>query len=362
MDESLSSLLTVREKIDSMDKQIVSLIQERARLVVQVGEIKKAKGEAIYRPDREREVYEKIKKQNTGPLPDSSLMAIYREIMSASIFLEKGMLIAYLGPEGSFSNQATRMRFGASVETVPFSSMPEVFRAVETGKADYGVVPIENSSEGLVNSTLDQFLLSDLLIYSEIYIKISLNLLGFENDLGKINKLYGIKIANSQCKNWISANLPHCEIIETPSTAKAAMVVSERKEGAAIASSIAAEIYGLNIIRESIEDLPNNSTRFLIIGKSQCLSTGNDKTSIVFSVPDKPGALYSALKPFFEKNINLTKVESRPTRKNSWEYNFFIDFYGHESDPQIEKVLSDLKATTTFFRVLGSYPASEPIL
>ncbi len=358
MNEDLKDL---RDSIDSLDQEIVDKIQARAKLASQIGEIKRAKGEPIYRPDREKDVYEKIKRINPGPLPDSAMTSIYREIMSASIAIEKGLTIGYLGPQGSFSHQAVRARFGASVQSMQYTSIPEVFRSVETGKCDYGVVPIENSSEGLVNSTLDMFLMSDLQIYSEIYIKISICLIGFENDLKKIDTLYGIKIANSQCKNWIAANLPNITIIETSSTAKAAEIVAEKKEGGAIASKIAAEIYGLNVIRESIEDLTNNSTRFLIIGKSQCLPTGKDKTSIVFSIPDKAGSLFNALKPFYENKISLTKIESRPTRRNLWQYNFFIDFYGHEKEPLISDILKEIKEQSNYFRVLGSYPAAEQI-
>jgi chorismate mutase / prephenate dehydratase len=358
MNENLSEL---RSKIDELDIEIVNKIQERASIASKIGEVKRANGEEIFRPDREKDVYKKVTKNNPGPLSDQALISIYREIMSGSIAIEKALDVGYLGPEGSFSNQATRERFGASIKSTSFSSIPEVFKAVESRKCDYGVVPIENSTEGLVNSTLDMLLNSDLLIYSEIYMRISMHLLGYESDLSKIKTLYGIRIANSQCKNWISANLPNVEIIETSSTTKAAMMVAEKKEGVAIASKIAADIYGLNVIRESIEDLPNNTTRFLIIGKSQCLPTGNDKTSIVFSVADKPGSLYTALKPFFEHNINLTKVESRPTRRNSWEYNFFIDFHGHEKDEIISKVLGELKEKATFLRILGSYPATEPL-
>jgi chorismate mutase / prephenate dehydratase len=356
--EELSNL---RKQIDSLDLEIVTKIQERAKIASTIGELKKAKGEPIYRPDREKEVYEKIKKLNKGPLPDTALTSIYRELMSATIAIEKGLNIAYLGPEGSFSHQAVRARFGMSIQSLQFPSIPEVFKSVETGKCDYGVVPIENSSEGLVNSTLDMLVNSELQIYSEIYIKISLYLLGFDTDLSRLTKLYGIKIANSQCKNWIAANLPNCEIIETSSTAKAAQIVAEKKEGAAIASKIAGDIYGLNTIRENIEDLPNNSTRFLIIGRSQCLPTGKDKTSMVFSLSDKPGSLFLTLKPFYEKNINLSKIESRPTRRNSWQYNFFVDFNGHEKDPEINEIISEIRDRATFFRILGSYPAGEPL-
>ncbi|MCB1178770.1 MAG: prephenate dehydratase [Leptospiraceae bacterium] len=359
MNEDLSEL---RKQIDSLDKDIVSKIQERASVANKIGEIKRSKGEAIYRPDREKDVYDRIKKLNNGPLPDSVLIAIYREIMSGSIAIEKGLEVGYLGPEGSFSHQAVLERFGTSVNSIQFPTIPDVFRSVEAGKCDYGVVPIENSSEGLVNSTLDMFLNSDLQIYSEIYVKISLCLLGLDDDISKIKTLYGIKIANSQCKNWIATNLPSVEIIETSSTAKAALMVSEKKKGAAISSKMAAGIYGLNILKENIEDLPNNTTRFLIVGNSQCLPTGKDKTSIVFTLPDKPGALFSALKPFYDRKINLTKVESRPTRKNPWQYNFFIDFHGHEKDPEINSILNDLKDQATFIKILGSYPSAESVL
>ncbi|PJZ68676.1 chorismate mutase [Leptospira perolatii] len=363
MDKSNEQLKEFRDKIDSLDREIVKAIQSRTEIVSAIGEIKRKQKEPIYRPDREKDVYEKILDLNRGPLPDKALLAIYREIMSGSFFVEKGLSVGYLGPAGSFSHQAVRARFGASVDSSEFTSIPEVFRAVETDKVDFGVVPVENSSEGLVNSTLDQFLVSDLHIYSEIYQKITLNLLGFEHDLSKIKTLYGIKIANSQCRNWIAANLPHAQISETPSTSRAASIVAEKKEEcAAIASSIAAEIYGLDLVRESIEDMPDNTTRFLIIGKNQCPPTGSDKTSVVFSIPDKPGSLYNVLKPFFDRQINLTKIESRPTRRTSWEYNFFIDFHGHKKDPIIEEVLQVLRENTIYLRILGSYPVSPPNL
>ena len=355
----MESLDKYRNEIDRLDRDIIALLQERANNAVKIGEIKREKGEPVFKPGREKEVYKKIKSMNKGPLADETLVAIYREIMSGSIALEKGIQVGYLGPEGSFSHEAVRAKFGSSIDTEALASIPEVFRAVETGKLDYGVVPVENSSEGLVNSTLDQLQLSGLKIYSEMYIRISLNLIGLESDLRKIKKLYGLKIANSQCKNWINANLPHVEIVETSSTARAAELVAEKKDGVAIASAIAADIYGLNIIKEGIEDLPNNSTRFLILSTNQCEPSGEDKTSIVFSVRDKPGSLYSILKPFHDRNINLTKIESRPDRKSPWQYIFFIDFYGHQNDAVTAGLIEELEHNTSYLRVLGSYPAAE---
>lgn len=360
---SENDLKNVRDQIDALDSKIVSAIQKRATLAKKIGEIKKESGAPIYRPDREKEVYEKISHLNQGPLPGKVLSAIYREIMSGSIAIEKGLKIGYLGPQGSFSHQAVHAKFGSSVESVDFSTIPEVFKAVESGRLDYGIVPVENSSEGIVNSTLDQFIVSDLLIYSEMYLRINIHLLGFERDFSKIQTVYGIKIANAQCRNWISANLPHAEIVETSATAKAAILVAEKRENcAAIASAVAAELYGLEIIEESIQDLANNTTRFLIIGNSQCEPTGRDKTSAVFGASDEPGSLWRILKPFAEKGINLTKIESRPTRRNQWEYNFFIDFLGHSKDPLIREVIQEAQKSTNFFRILGSYPVSSQIL
>ncbi|MEM7179744.1 MAG: prephenate dehydratase [Spirochaetota bacterium] len=359
-----TNLSDLRQQIDTLDIEIIHKIQERAKVAEKIGELKRVKGEPIYRPDREQEVYQKVKRLNKGlgPLPDRTLSSIYREIMSGSISIEKGHVIAYLGPEGSFSHQATRRKFGDSIELMALNSIPEIFRSVEAGKADYGVVPIENSSEGLVDSTLDTFLYSDTMIYAETYMRISLHLLGFERDFQKIKTIHGIKIANSQCKNWLVKNLPNREIIETSSTAKAAKIVSEqhRKDGVAIASALAADIYGLEILSESIEDMPNNSTRFLIIGSdTQCEPTGNDKTSIIFSVSDRPGSLYSVLQLFHNRKLNLTKIESRPTRKNSWEYNFFVDFIGHRKEPKISELIEELKEKTMILKIMGSYPISE---
>lgn len=361
MNDDLENL---RNAIDELDFTIVEKIQERAEIAKKIGEIKRENKSPIYRPDREKDVYEKIKKLNKGVISNYTLEAIYREIMSSSFSVERGPKIAYLGPQGSFSHQAVRGKFGSSINSEPFLSISDVFSAVEKGNCDYGVVPVENSSEGFVNSTLDRLLTTELSlkIYSEIYMRISLNLLGFNSNLSEVKKIYGIKIANSQCKNWINTNLNHCEIIETSSTAKAAQIVAEQRHGVAIASSIAAEIYGLDILFESIEDLSDNSTRFLIIGKSQCPPSGKDKTSIAFSLHDRPGVLYHILKEFNDNNINLTKIESRPTRIKVWEYNFFIDFYGHENDSHVSKVLKNLREKTTYLRVLGSYPISETLI
>ncbi len=351
-------LQKIRSEIDQLDGQIISLIQKRAEFAQEIGRVKRNAGDPIYRPDRERDVYEKVSSRSQGPLPASVIRAIYREMMSGTIALEHPLRIGFLGPEGSFSHEALRSKFGSSIDSFPQPTIPDVFREVDSEKLDYGVVPVENSTEGQVSSTLDMFLETGVKIYSEHYQRISFSLLGFEKDLKSVKKIYGIRIGNEQCRNWISANLSHAEIIETSSTAMAAKLVAERKDGLAIASKIAGEQYGLELIHEGIEDYSGNTTRFLVIGKTECPRTGLDKTSLVFSLPNKTGALFSVLQKFNEANINLSKIESRPLKRNLWEYHFFIDFLGHKSDPKIASLLKSIEEECTVFKILGSYPSA----
>lgn len=358
MTDSEKQLQKLRTSIDQLDAEIISLIQKRSSLAQEIGHIKKEAGGPIYRPDRERDVYEKVSELSQGPLPKSVICSIYREIMSGTIALEHPLRIGFLGPEGSFSHAALRSKFGISIEALPQTSIPDVFRMVEEKKLDYGVVPVENSTEGVVSSTLDMLLKSNVLIYSEHYQKISFSLLGYEEDLTKVKRIYGIRIGNEQCRDWIQANLPQVEVIDTSSTAMAAKLVSERKDGLAVASKIAAEIYGLNIIREGIEDYSENTTRFLVIGKTESIMTKSDKTSLVISIPNRTGALFSILKDFQEANINLTKIESRPLKKNLWEYHFFIDFLGHKDADAVKSLLSKIQEKCTLFKILGSYPTA----
>ncbi len=359
---SESDLKTLRDQIDALDKKIISQIQERAEIAHSIGQIKLKAGEPIYRPDRERDVYEKITSISKGPLPASVILAVYREIMSGTIALEHPIVVGFLGPNGSFSHEALRSKFGSAVQSDAHPTIPDVFRSLQSGKIDYGIVPIENSTEGPVGSTLDMFLETDAKIYSELYRKISFSLLGFEKDLSQVKRIYGIRIGNEQCRNWISSHLPNAEIIETSSTAMAATLVSEKKDGVAIASALAAEIYGLEVIKEGIEDISGNTTRFLVIAKSECPPTGKDKTSLVLSVPNKTGTLYSVLQKFYNHGINLTKIESRPLKRNLWEYNFYIDFLGHKTDLEIQKILKEVEELTSSMRVLGSYPISFEVL
>ncbi len=358
MKDTEEQLEEIRKRIDSLDTQIIHLIQERAKYGVVIGEIKKSSGDPIYRPDRERQVYEKVRNQNPGPLPDSVLIAIYREIMSGTIALEKSLQVGFLGPVGSFSHEAVQKKFGSSVDSHPLPSITDVFTQVESGQLDYGIVPVENSTEGSVGTTLDNLIHYQCSIYSELYLRIQFHLLGFEKDLSKVKKIYGIRIGNEQCRNWIHANLPQAEIIETSSTAMAAKVVSEKKDGVAIASQLAGDLYGLDTIYTNINDVMDNTTRFFVIGKDTCPPTGRDKTSIVFSIPDKPGALVAVLKIFERYNLNLSKLESRPSRRTLWDYNFFTDFTGHIQDPAIQDMFGELKGICLYLKHLGSYPTS----
>ncbi len=358
-----------RTEIDETDRDIVRLILRRAELARAIGEAKRKQGGAVYRPDREKEVYKNIAKiaeelyGATPPFPVQILEHVYREIMSGSIAIEGGPRVAYLGPESSFSHLATRFRFGASVAAVPVDTIPAVFRAVEAGRdVSFGVVPIENTIEGPVGITLDSFLTSELKVYAEHYIRVELNLLAplepAEWKLSDIRKVYTIKIVREQCRQWLENNLNmrDVEVVETSSTAAAAKLVSERGDGVAIASELSAETYGLQILRRSIQDRPHNVTRFFVLGREQCPPTGDDKTTIVCTLRDKPGSLYHMLNPFESRGVNLTRIESRPNRSTLGGYNFFTDFLGHHRDPHIQEILSEVEEHTTTLKVLGSFP------
>lgn len=349
----------LRKRIDEIDEELVRLLNERANCALEIGRIKGKNEKSIFAPEREKQVVAGVLKRNRGPLSDASLSAIYREIISACRALEKPITVAYLGPAGSYSHIASILKFGESTQFLPVNTIPDVFSAVEHNEAIYGVVPVENSTEGVVSHTLDMFLLSDLRICAEIYAPISHNLLSAGTDISQIKRVYSIAQAIAQCRNWLATHLPGVEILEVSSTAKAAKMCEGYPTSAAVASSLAAKEYGLNILAEGIEDNPHNKTRFLVIGYSKPEPSGNDKTSIVFSVPHKAGSLYHALKVFDEAKINLTMIESRPTKQMPWEYVFFIDFQGHEEDEAVKTALTKLKSVALFVRVLGSYPEAE---
>lgn len=349
----------LRKKIDEIDKTLVEMINERAECALEIGRIKKKGERSIFAPEREMQVLAGVLKNNKGPLSDAAMSAVFREIISACRALEKPISVAYFGPAGSNTHIASILKFGESTDFIPENTIPDVFSAVEHKEANYGIVPVENSTEGVVNHTLDVFLLSDLRICAEIYAPISHNLLSSGTDISQIKRIYSIGTAIAQCRNWLATHLPGVEILEVSNTAKGAKMCEGYPTSAAIASSLAAKEYGLNIIAEGIEDNPHNRTRFLVVGYSKPGHSGKDKTSIVFSVPHKSGSLYHALRVFDEAGINLTMIESRPTKQMPWEYIFFVDCQGHEEDKAVQDALAKLSEMAMFVRVLGSYPEAE---
>lgn len=348
----------LRNKIDSLDGEIVRLLNERINVVLSIGEEKKKAGAEIYVPARERAVFEKIKRLNEGPLPEESAHAIYREIMSAALALETEMKIAYLGPEATFTHQAARSKFGVSIDYIPTGTISEVFDRVQNRSADYGVVPIENSTEGAVTHTFDQFATTPLKICSEIYLPISLTLLASQPK-EEISLIFSKQEVFGQCRSWLNVNMPKVKLSPVESTTKAVQLALETPGAAAIASVMASDMYDIEVLAENIQDMQGNTTRFLVIAPTYGVSTGNDKTSIVFGVKHKVGALYDALSVFKTDNINMTKIESRPSKNKAWEYYFFVDIDGHANDPEVARALAELQEHCILMTVLGSYPKAE---
>ena len=348
----------LRDQIDSLDGEIVRLLNERIRVVQAIGEAKKESGAEIYVPSRERAVFEKIKRLNEGPLPEESAHAIYREIMSAALALETEMKIAYLGPEATFTHQAARSKFGASVDYIPAATISEVFDRVQNRTADYGVVPIENSTEGAVTHTFDQFATTSLKICAEIYLPISLTLLS-KVEREQVRVIYSKQEVFGQCRTWLQMHLPEVELSPVESTTKAVQLAMETEGSAAIASAMASDMYGIEVLANGIQDMQGNTTRFLVIGQNFSASTGDDKTSVVFGVKHAVGALHEALSVFKADEINLSKIESRPSRNKAWEYYFFVDVDGHAEDGPVAKALEELQGHCTLMTVLGSYPKAQ---
>jgi chorismate mutase / prephenate dehydratase len=347
-----------RQAIDALDEQIVNLLNERTQHVLEIGAYKLKHGEEIYAPHRELAVLQRICKLNPGPITGDSLKAIYREIMSSALSLEKTMTIAYLGPEATFTHQAAVQRFGASLHYAPQRTIADVFSEVTKGRADYGVVPIENSTEGVVTHTLDMFVDSDLKIVSQIVLPIS-HCLVSRIPREQIKKLYVHPQTLAQCRVWIQKNLPQVEIIETSSNARSAEFAAKQRHAAAIAGVLAAEKYRVPVIERDIQDNSANATRFLVLGRKCPPATGRDRTSVMLSLRDEVGALHRALAPFRRHRINMTKIESRPSKRKAWEYFFFVDCDGHQNDKKVGKALALLEDHCNFVKVLGSYPKAE---
>lgn len=355
-------LQALRVRIDSLDEKILELISQRARCAQEVGRIKMAtleEGEEaiFYRPEREAQVLKRIMELNKGPLDNEEMARLFREIMSTCLALEQPLKVAYLGPEGTFSQAAALKHFGQAVVSKPMAAIDEIFREVAAGAVSFGVVPVENSTEGAINHTLDSFLEHDLVICGEVELRIHHHLLVAENTkTEKISRIYSHAQSLAQCRKWLDAHYPNVERVAVSSNAEAAKRVKSEWNSAAIAGDMAAQLYGLSILADKIEDRPDNSTRFLIIGNQTVPATGDDKTSVIISMSNKPGALHELLIPFHASGIDLTRIETRPSRSGKWSYVFFIDFYGHKDDPLVRDALEKVAQESVGLKVLGSYP------
>ncbi len=354
------SLDDVRKKIDAVDSEMIRLLNERADLVHEVGEIKKAAGQPIYAPEREEQVLRSLAakaREMKSRLPEKSIRAIYREIMSAALALEKPLTIAYFGPYATNTHQAARSKFGASVEYAPCTTIADVFDAVARERADYGVVPIENSTEGAVNHTLDVFMESNLKICAQILMKIE-NHLAAKCPREEIKKLYSHPQVFGQCRHWLQRTMPNAELVEVGSTPRAAELAAAEPSAGALVGRMAAEEYGLGIIEPSVQDNPDNTTRFLVISPTFPAPTGDERTALMFTVRNEPGALFHALEPFNRLHISMSKIESRPSKGRAWEYFFFVDVDGHASDVPLREAIHELTKHCTQVKVLGTYPKS----
>lgn len=352
----MKELEKLRKEIDEIDNEILNLLNQRANIVIDIAHIKRNENAKFYSPERERQILERLIALNKGPFPNETLKVIFREILSASLSLEEPLKVACLGPLATFTHLAALRHFGSSASFVPVSSIKDVFDAVETGKAEFGVVPIENSNEGVISYTLDMFMDYELKVSAEVMLDINHNLLSKSGDKTKIKKVYSFSPATAQCRRWIQLNLAGMPIIEATSTANAAELASRDDEAAAIASDLAAKVYNLRFVEKNIEDSKHNFTRFLVISKEFPKRSGRDKTSIMFSLKDKPGSLYNSLEPFKKAKINLTKIESRPSKRKAWEYIFFVDMEGHIEDKKLKKVIDAVKDNCLYLKILGSYP------
>jgi chorismate mutase/prephenate dehydratase len=355
-------LAEIRQRIDAVDAELQRLLNERAGLAQQVGISKHASGRTIdfYRPEREAQVLRAAQKRNQGPLRDEEILRLFREIMSACLAQQEPLKVAYLGPEGTFTQQAVFKQFGHSVRALALPSIDEVFHEVESGAADFGVVPIENSTEGTVMHTLDRFLVSPLSICGEVELRIHQYLMGRMKSLAAVKRICSHQQSLAQCREWLNEHLPDVEQEPVSSNAEAARRARDEQYTAAIAGETAAEVYGLDVLVAKIEDRPDNTTRFLVIGAKTFHTSGDDKTTVLVSVArtDAPGALYRLLEPLAKHEVSLTRIESRPSRRRKWDYVFFFDLEGHVEDEKVSMALDQLKERSSLYRVLGSYPRS----
>ena len=344
-----------RTEIDQIDDELLKLISRRAQIAQSIGRLKQGN---IYRPEREAQVLRRIKEANPGPLSGETAARLFREIMSACLALEQPLTVAYLGPQGTFTQAAAIKQFGHAAETTDCASIDEVFRRVEAGMASYAVVPVENSTEGAIGRTLDLLLNTPLMICGEVVVRVHHYLLRKGEGMEGITKLYSHAQSFAQCHEWLNKNLPNVARISVASNAEAARLAAAEPNSAAIAGETAAEIYGLTPLARNIEDEPNNTTRFLVLGAHDAGRSGRDKTSLVMAAPNQPGAMHDLLGPFARNGVSMTKLESRPSGAGKWEYVFYVDVEGHQEDAPVAKALSELKNLAPFLKVLGSYPVA----
>lgn len=351
-------LKVARDRIDEIDRELQGRISERAQIAQEIARIKKKMGEVgdAYRPAREAEILRKVIERNQGPLSNETLGRLIREIMSACLSLESPLTVAYLGPEGTYTQAAVYKHFGHFVTARALTAIDEIFREVQAANADYGVVPVENSSEGVVSHTLDLLVSSPLKVSGEVALPVHHHLLSMAIDLAAVRRVYAHAQSLAQCRKWLDGKLANVERVAVASNAEGARLAKSERDAAAIAGKAAAELYGLGTLATNIEDEPDNTTRFLVIGRQNVPRSGQDMTSLLLSVHNRPGALHDLLAPFAQAGVNLTRIESRPSRRAKWDYNFFVDIEGHVEDAHVQSVLQRVQSQAPFFKVLGSYP------
>ena len=351
------SVDALRKKIDQIDEKLVALLNDRASLAIRIGHNKRLHNEGIYAPDREQAILHRVAQLSRGPLPHQAIRSVFREVIGVCRSLESPLKVAFFGAEGTYSHLAAREKFGSMASLLPTSSIQEVFDEVKQGRVSFGVVPIENSTEGVVAHTLDLLVDSDLRICAEAFLEVHHSLLSRTGRREDLERIISHPQALAQCRRWLATHFPKVEVEEVASTAHAAMMAATDAKLGAISSNLAQEVYGLLMVAENIEDQSNNITRFLIIGGDDSRPSGDDKTSLVFSVQDRPGILHRMLEPFAKSRINLTKIESRPLKNKPWEYMFFIDFKGHQEENGVRRAIRKLEKGCLFLKILGSYPS-----
>ena len=358
-DDRDPELAAHRDAIDKLDREILARLAERARRAQAIGKLKEGSGAPAYRPEREARVLARIAAENPGPLSDDAVALLFRQIMSACLALERPLKIAYLGPAGTFSHAAVERHFGTFVDGVPESSIDEVFRAAEAGRTDYAVVPVENSTEGAVGRTLDLMVATDLAVVGEVKLRVQQNLLSRAASLADVKRVYSHAQSFAQCVQWLSRHLPAVPRVVAASNAEAAKLAAAEPGAAAIAGDIAGRIYALPVLAPHVEDEPNNTTRFWVLGRQQVAASGRDETSLVMSTPNRPGAVHALLEPLARHGVSMSRLESRPTRVGKWEYYFYVDLVGHRSDAPLAAALAELEKLAPVLKILGSYPAAQ---